>query len=85
MLVTNPSSPRKRELRDSSFPRKRESIWCRPISCCHRIQRPITWIPAFAGMTTDTWIPALAGMTNYEPAFAGMTTRCAKHLQFSHT
>src|SRR6185437_3052632 len=59
------SFPRKRELRDSSFPRKRESIWCRPISYCHRIQRPITWIPAFAGMTTGsiTRIPAFAGMT----------------------
>src|SRR6185312_14612774 len=38
----------------SSFPRKRESICCRPASCCHRIPRSITWIPAFAGMTN--WV-----------------------------
>ena len=35
-----------------SFPRKRESICCRSASCCRSIQKPITWIPAFAGMTT---------------------------------
>src|SRR6185437_1231907 len=38
---------------DSSFLRKRESIYCRPVSCCHGTRRSTTWIPAFAGMTAS--------------------------------
>src|SRR6185437_8075259 len=57
----------------SSFPRKRESICCREASCCRFIERSITWIPAFAGMTNPE-AHAFAGMTNPDvPAFAGMT------------
>src|SRR6185437_11502274 len=51
------SFPRTRELHDSSFPRTRESICCRHASCCHRIQRSLTWIPAFAGMTAEHGFP----------------------------
>src|SRR5437899_10705924 len=40
-----------------------------PILTC-LAKRPITWIPAFAGMTRHccrTWIPAFAGMTPNAP------------------
>src|SRR6185437_13629409 len=69
-------TPRKRGRESeypSSFPRKRESICCREASCCRFIERSITWIPAFAGMTNPE-AHAFAGMTNPDvPAFAGMT------------
>src|SRR6185437_13419953 len=62
-----PSSQRKQGRESmclSSFPRKRESICCRSALCYHRTPRSITWIPAFAGMTSCK-VPA--------PAFARVT------------
>jgi len=60
LMCRNPArsaNPPVRHFRRPSFPRKRESICCRPSSSCYHTRRSITWIPAFAGMTTGRWIP----------------------------